>query len=277
MQDIDQLIEICKKTAQNIRIDAVELTYKMGAVGAHIGGGLSLAEVMAVLYMAVLNIDPNDLNNENRDRLIFSKGHGTLALYPAMKYAGILTQEELNTYKKTDTFLSAHPTMNPDKGIEFSSGSLGQGLSLGVGSCLALKRKGNEKSCVYVILGDGECNEGSVWEAAQSAAHFGCLNLIAVIDCNGLQYDGATETIMGGGALFNKWKSFGWEAVEVDGHDVSQLLKAFHTPHEKPLAILAHTVKGKGVSYMENNPVWHNHSLNDSQYEKALVELRKAE
>lgn len=266
-------VQECMEMARNMRINAVRMTYRLGNTGAHIGGGLSLIEIMAVLYGRKLRIDRENLQSESRDRLILSKGHGTLALYTAMKEIGLISEKELMTYKTEDTFLYAHPSMNLKRGIEFSSGSLGQGLSLGVGSCLGMRRKGNIQSYVYVVLGDGECDEGSVWEAAQSAVQYRCGNLVAVIDRNHLQYDGETEEIMAFGSMEEKWKAFGWDTVTADGHDVEALIQAFETRHEKPLAVIAETVKGKGVSFMENNPLWHNHSLTQAQYEQALQEL----
>lgn len=262
-----------KELARKIRVDIVEMTYRMKSAGAHIGGALSLAEIMAALYGGAVNVSPDHLQDEERDRIIFSKGHGTMALYSAMRHANILSDQELLTYKQNETVLYAHPSMLLEKGIEFSSGSLGQGLSLGVGTCLALKRKNNDLSRVYVILGDGECNEGSIWEAAESAAHFDCENLTAIIDRNHLQYDGQTTEIMNDESLEEKWRSFGWRAKSIDGHDVAQLLQALTTDAKGPLAIIADTVKGKGVSFMENNPLWHNHSLNESQYKQAITEL----
>lgn len=266
-------VQECLEMARNMRINAVRMTYRLGNTGAHIGGGLSLIEIMAVLYGRKLRIDEEDLQSESRDRLILSKGHGTLALYTAMKEVGLISEEELLTYKTEDTFLYAHPSMNPERGIEFSSGSLGQGLSLGVGCCLGMRRKGNMESCIYVVLGDGECDEGSVWEAAQSAVQYRCRNLVAVIDRNRLQYDGETEAIMAFGSMEEKWRAFGWKTVSVDGHDVEALIGALETEHESPLAVIAETVKGKGISFMENNPLWHNHSLSKAQYEQALQEL----
>lgn len=270
---MQRTVEECKKIAKQMRIDSVHMTYRLGNIGAHIGGGLSLIEIMAVLYGMELQYEKENLEAETRDRVILSKGHGTLALYTAMKAVGLISEEELLTYKTKDTFLYAHPSMNPKKGIEFSSGSLGQGLSLGVGCCLGLKRKKNAESKVYVILGDGECDEGSVWEAAQSAAHYECDQLVAIVDCNGIQYDGPTEQVMNFGKMEEKWKSFGWDVCVVDGHDVQALHEAFGTKHDRPLVIIANTIKGKGVSFMENNPLWHNHSLTKEQYEQALREL----
>lgn len=267
----------CQDLAKQIRRDIIDITYSLGGTGTHLGGSLSLAEIMAVLYGCVLRISKDDIHDESRDRLIFSKGHGALAMYAAMCRIGMITVEELRSYKTDDTFLSAHPSMNLDRGIEFSSGSLGQGLSLGVGTCLGLQRKQNDTSNVFVILGDGECDEGSVWEAAQSAVHFGCRNLTVVVDCNGLQYDGETDRVMSLGTFSDKWRAFGWKTVEVDGHDVSQLLREFQRNQDRPTVVIAHTVKGKGVSYMENNPLWHNHAISDKQYEQALVELEDVE
>lgn len=269
---MEYIVNDCREIAKQMRIDAIHLTYSLGHMGAHIGGGLSLIEIMAVLYGRELRINKANLQDEMRDRLILSKGHGTLALYTAMKAVGIISEEELRTYKTRDTFLYAHPSMNLPRGIEFSSGSLGQGLSLGVGTCLGMRRKGNKDSRVFVIVGDGECDEGSIWEAAQSAAHFACNRLITIVDCNGIQYDGSTEEIMGLGKIEEKWKAFGWDVIVVDGHDIKELCEAFKTKHDKPLAVIAKTVKGKGVSFMENNPLWHNHSLTKEQYEQALAE-----
>lgn len=264
------------QSAHQMRKDALRMSLAAGDMGAHYGGGLSLIEIMDVLYLAILNVDPKDPFNDLRDRVVFSKGHGTLALYAAMKQKGFLSYEDLDTYKTNHTFLYGHPSMNIAKGIEFSSGSLGQGLSLGVGSCLALRHRNNLSSKVYVILGDGECNEGSIWEAAVSASHFKLNNLIAVIDKNMLQYDGPTSTVLSMDNFEEKWISFGWDTVVVDGHNIEALYEAFTKPHDKPLAVIAHTVKGKGISFMENNPLWHHSKLSAKQLEEATLELEKA-
>lgn len=268
-----KLLELMKENASKMRRKSIEMAYNLGNTGAHLGGGLSLIEIMSVLYTGVLKYDINDMLSENRDRLIFSKGHGTLALYTALNCVGLVDDSLLKTYKNNESILSAHPSMNEKLGIEFSTGSLGQGLSLGVGCSLGMKLKGNSKSKIYVILGDGECNEGSIWEAAWSASHFGCSNIIVIVDCNGLQYDGETGIILGGDNLDEKWKSFGWDVVCVDGHDVDSLYRAMKMEHTNPLVIIARTVKGKGISFMENNAMWHNHSLNQKQYELAVAEL----
>ena len=262
-----------REIANCMREKSIELTYQMGNKGAHIGGGLSLIEIMAVLYMDVLKYDLTNMTDEMRDRVIFSKGHGTLALYTAMQCAGIITETELNTYKQDDSEVTAHPSVNPKWGIEFSSGSLGQGLSLAVGVALGLRRKHNNTSKVYVILGDGECDEGSIWEAAASASHYGLNYIIAIVDRNKLQYDGATEEVLNMDPMEEKWKSFGWQVRKTNGHDIDALKDAFYVNNKRPYVILADTIKGKGVSFMENNPLWHNGRLSQKQYEQAMEEL----
>lgn len=267
-----QLKDKILKTASEMRIDVIKMTYLAGAQGAHIGGSLSTIEIIAVLYTAVMHIDSQQPLMDERDRFILSKGHGAIGLYAALRQAGYLTQEELWTYKTNDSIISAHPSLLPQKGMEFASGSLGQGLSLGVGTCLAMKYKGNNTSKVYVMIGDGECDEGSVWEAASSANHYNLSNLICIVDKNGLQYDGLTTDILNMDNLAEKWKSFGWEVRVIDGHDIESVYDALTVEHKKPLAIIANTVKGKGVSFAENNYKWHNAKLTKEQYEQALAE-----
>jgi len=273
MQTIDRnLVTKCLSAAHEMRLDALKMTYNVGSTGAHIGGALSMIEIMAALYVGVMTYEINDKQWEGRDRFILSKGHGVMAQYAAMKQIGILTDEDLLTFKKNTTCLFAHPSINMDLGIEFSSGSLGQGLSLGVGTALALKRKGNSKSHVYVLVGDGECDEGSIWEAAASAAHFKLDNLTMIIDKNGLQYDGKTDIILSMDNLTEKMSAFGWNTINTDGHSVQALIASLKVRDNKPVAIIAHTVKGKGVSFMENNPLWHNGRLTEQQFEQALAE-----
>lgn len=268
-----QIIETCEAASLAMRKNILRMTYRSGSVGAHIGGSLSMVEIMAVLYLGILRYDLSDRMNAKRDRFILSKGHGAMALYAALNQAGVLTDQELEDFKGDETVLGGHPSMNREKLIEFSSGSLGQGLSLGVGVCLGLEKAKNHIPNVYVLLGDGECNEGSIWEAAMAASHYGLGRLVAIIDQNGLQYDGVTAEVMDMGSMENKWKSFGWDVVTVDGHSIEALYDAFQTKHERPMAIIANTVKGKGISFMENNVLWHNNRLSDKQYEQALAEL----
>lgn len=258
------VLDICR----SMRKDILLMTKATGSTGAHIGGAMSLVEIMYALYFAVA-----DYKN---DCIILSKGHGVMAWYAVFNQLGLLKKGELESFKKNETRLYAHPTANSSLPIEFASGSLGQGLSLGVGEALADKMLSNT-SKTYVIIGDGECDEGQIWEAAMSASHFKLDNLVAIVDLNKIQYDGQTSEIMSLGSIEEKWKSFGWDARFVDGHNVSLLIDALSSDHSgKPLVVIASTIKGKGVSFMENNPLWHNHSLTDEQYLEALKEIDNA-
>lgn len=271
----------CRAAARQIRRYVMQMSLTAGPHGAHAGGALSMVEILSVLYLEVMRYDVKNPLWEQRDRFILSKGHGSPSLYAALCLAGFLDEKELATFKANETRLYGHPSMNPSMGIEFSSGSLGHGLSLGVGSALALKIRGNAASRVFVVLGDGELNEGSVWEAAMSAAHFGLPNLVAIVDRNGMQYDGFTEPVMNTGDLAAKWRSFGWMVREVDGHDVSAVHDALTAPTAgsgqsggaAPLAIIARTIRGKGVSFMENARVWHHSRLTQAMYDQAMAEL----
>lgn len=263
----------CIQASKAIRRDIIEMTYASGNVGAHLGGSLSMVEMLAVCYLGIAKYDINDWEWEQRDRVILSKGHAALVLYAVFAQAGIIPKEILSEFKKNGSILSGHPSLNGLAGIEYASGSLGQGLSLAVGVSLALKRKGNNKSRVFVFMGDGECNEGSVWEAAASAAHFNLNTITAIIDCNNIQYDGNTNDIMNMSPMVQKWRDFGWDPVEVDGHNVEELIEAYKRESNKPTVIIAHTVKGKGVSFMEGNWRYHNSRLSQNQYNEAIAEL----
>jgi transketolase len=267
-------LQTCGQVAQEMRQDILRMGLQTGLNGAHFGGGLSLVEIMAVLYKSVMRVNPAAPRWPERDRFILSKGHGAMAYYAALKQAGFVTDEELMTFKSNQTFLYGHPSMNPDKGIEFSSGSLGLGLALGVGTAIGLRKRGNNQSRVFVLMGDGECGEGSVWESAASAAHFGLTNLVAVIDKNGLQYDGPTREVLNMDGMAEKWESFGWQARTVDGHDLAELLSAFEDLGNQPTVIVANTVKGKGVSFMENNPAWHHNRLTQAQFDELTARKR---
>ena len=267
-------LQTCGQVAQEMRQDILRMGLQTGLNGAHFGGGLSLVEIMAVLYKSVMRVNPAAPRWPERDRFILSKGHGAMAYYAALKQAGFVTDEELMTFKSNQTFLYGHPSMNPDKGIEFSSGSLGLGLALGVGTAMGLRKRGNNQSRVFVLMGDGECGEGSVWESAASAAHFGLTNLVAIIDKNGLQYDGPTREVLKMDGMAEKWESFGWQARTVDGHDLAELLSAFEDLGNQPTVIVANTVKGKGVSFMENNPAWHHNRLTQAQFDELTARKR---
>lgn len=255
---------------KDIRKRILELAYRAGSNGSHLGGSLSAVEILNALYNSGINTNPND---ESRDRVILSKGHSALALYCVLESKGILTKEDAETFEQNGTVLFAHAKRNVQKGIEFSGGSLSLGISFAVGVALACKDKGLNNR-VYVLLGDGECDEGLVWESVMAAVNYRLDNLVFVVDCNGLQSDGYTKDVMNHSPLENKFGGFGCEVLSVDGHSMSELNKAYSViPCGKPLAIVAHTVKGKGVSFMENLQNWHHGTLSQAQYEQALEEV----
>lgn len=268
-KDRVDLRQMCK----NMRMDCLIMAKAAAMQGFHFGATLSIIEIVAVLYKKVLELDKDNLESEKRDRFILSKGHGVPAIYAAWKEIGLLEEKELQTFKQNGTRLYAHPFRNVASGVEFSSGSLGQGLSFGVGSALGMKLKENSSSKVYVLLGDGECDEGSIWEAAMSAVKYQLDNLVAIIDWNQMQYDGAIEQVMPLSSLEDKWKSFGWKVVSVDGHDVEQLYNALTKQYKVPMVVIAKTVKGKGVSFMENNPSWHHGIMKKQEEQQAWKEV----
>ena len=259
--------------AKTMRHKILEISHVCNQ-SAHLGGGLSMVEIMAVLYGRILRYKPNNPRWENRDRFILSKGHGVLGYFSAMLVSGVIDEETYKTFKTNESDLIAHPVMNLDLGIESSNGSLGHGLSMGIGIALAAKKKQRDFN-VYVYMGDGECNEGSVWEAVMSAAQLGLDNLTAIVDYNKLQSDGDARQIIDFADLAGKFKSFGWNAQEINGHDVEQIVAAFEEPIEQghPRILVAHTIKGKGISFMENNNEWHHNRLTKANYELALAEL----
>ena len=260
---------------QKIRETMLKMGHNTQSLGAHFGGGLSLVEILYVLFKYVMKFDVKDIVNAQRDRLVFSKGHGTLALYPIMAKVGIITEQELFTYKLNDTRLTAHPSRKKELGFDLSTGSLGQGLSMAVGMAIALKMNQNNHR-VFVILGDGECDEGQVWEAAMLASHKSLTNLVVIVDYNKIQYDGNIDQILRLEPFSLKWESFGWNTLEVDGHNIEELIETFRKlDHSKPNTIIAHTVKGKGISFMEGNPKWHHGVLTDEKLAEALNELNE--
>jgi len=273
MPVMDMNTEKIALMAKRMRRNILDISFACNG-SAHLGGGLSMVEIMAVLYGSVLHFRAGEKEWNDRDRFILSNGHGVLGYYPALLEAGFITREILDTFKKNDSDLIAHPVMNLKLGIESSNGSLGHGLSFGVGLAWAAKEKGQGHR-TYVLMGDGECNEGSVWEAAMSAAHYSLNKLTAIIDYNKLQSDGASEKVLNSDGLSDKWRAFRWNTIEVDGHDIPQLLDAFSLARESsgPPAIVAHTVQGKGVSFMENNNDWHHNRLTKATYEQALAEI----
>ena len=258
--------------ARQLRIDALKMANKCGG-NAHLGGALSIMEAMAVLYGAVMN-DP-ELPYAQRDKFILSKGHAVLALYTALAAFGRMDKGLLDTFMQDGSDLIAHPVMKPDIGLEASSGSLGQGISMAVGLALAAKKKGYTYQ-TYVLCGNGEANEGSVWEACMSAVNFRLDNFTLFLDNNRMQSDGMSEDVMNiAGKYTSMLKALGFQVIEIDGNDVAQVYDAFLAPREegKPKAIVGNTVKGKGVSFMENNNDWHHNRLTDTQLTAALSEL----
>jgi transketolase len=262
-----------KERARNLRRDAIQMIAAAGS--GHPGGSLSAADIITALYFKVLRHDPVNPQWPDRDRFILSKGHAAPILYAALAESGYFPVEELLTLRKLDSRLQGHTDRNLTPGVEMSAGALGQGLSFGVGVALAAKLD-RLYHHVYVLLSDGECDEGQTWEAALSAAHFRLDNLIAIVDCNRLQLSGWTREIMNLEPFAQKWQAFGWHTVEIDGHDFDQILAALQecqNTKAKPAVIIAHTTKGKGVSFMEDNVAFHGKAPTPEEAEKALKEL----
>ena len=264
-----------KTLAWLIRRNGLEMTHL--SRGSHIGSVFSVAEIIAVLYASVLNVDPKEPKKPDRDRLILSKGHAGSAVYAALAETGFFPVEQLKTHYANGSILSGHVSHKGVPGVEVSTGSLGHGLGVGVGMALGAKMDGAQWR-TYVVLGDGECDEGSVWEAALQAAQYKLDRLVAVIDYNHMQSLATADETLRLEPFEQKWKDFGWNALSVDGHDTDALQKAFDWAKEnagsrKPSVILAHTVKGKGVSFMENDILWHYRTPQGEEYDAALKEL----
>jgi len=259
--------------AKRLRRHIISMTGKAGS--GHPGGSLSSVEIITALYYRVLRHNPKKPNWPDRDRFILSKGHAAPVLYAVLAECGYFPIEELSTLRQLNSRLQGHTDRKLTPGVEMSAGSLGQGLSFAAGVTLA-GRLNSQEYQVYVLLGDGECNEGQVWEAAMAAAHYKLDNLCAIIDNNGQQIDGWNCDVMNLDPFNKKWQAFGWHVIEVDGHDLTQLIDAFSQAkltRGQPTVIIAHTVKGKGVSFMENNPDFHGKAPNATEVEIALKEL----
>ena len=268
-QDISKITKFSKQVRKNI----LDMSYWAGASSSHFGGALSIADITSYLFSYKMRIDHKNPNSNDRDRFILSKGHACLAYYSALCEIGHIDKEELKTFEKNDSDLLGHPVKNNKLGIDFSNGSLGMGLSLGIGVAISLKKK-KKRNLVFVIIGDGECNEGSVWEAAMAAPNYELDNLVVIVDNNGFQQTGSVNTIMDSGNLEEKWKSFGWKTCNIDGHDINDLHNnLIDMPTKKPLAIIAKTIKGKGFSFSENNNDWHHAVMTNKLYELAKKEL----
>lgn len=262
-----------EELANRIRIHCVKMTSKGGS--SHIGSALSIADILATLYGRVLNVSPETSRSINRDRFILSKGHAGSAVYAALAECGFFSLEKLDSHYQDGSDLSGHVSHKNNLGVEFSTGSLGHGLPVGAGMAYAAKIDGR-KNRVFVLLSDGECDEGSNWEAILFAAHHKLSNLVAIIDYNKIQSLAPVSQTLALEPFKDKWTAFGWSVVEVDGHAVSELESALSpkpTTIDKPLCLIAHTTKGKGVSFMENSVLWHYRSPRGSEYEAALREL----
>ena len=261
-------------TACKVRMGVIEGTH--GAKAGHPGGSLSASDLFTYLYFKELNIDPKNPKWEERDRFVLSKGHTAPGLYAALALRGFFPVEDLPTLRHIDSYLQGHPNMNTVPGIDMSTGSLGQGVSCAAGMALAARKMG--RSCrVYALLGDGEIQEGQVWEAMMFAHHYKLDNFCVIVDNNGLQIDGPVDQVMSPYPIPEKLRAFGFEVVEIDGHDFDQIEAAFEKAKATkgvPTAIVMKTTKGKGVSFMENQAGWHGKAPNDEEYEKAMAELK---
>jgi transketolase len=268
--DLHHLQEI----ARQVRLDIIEMLYRAGS--GHLGGSLSATDILVTLFFGEMRARAGDPGRVDRDRFILSKGHGAPAYYAILARLGYFSPEELLTLRRFGSILQGHPDSGCTPGVEIPTGSLGQGLSIANGLALAGRLNGHG-SRVYVLLGDGEVQEGQIWEAAMTAAHYGLDNLVAILDRNRLQIDGHTAEVMSLEPLADKWEAFGWHTLEVDGHDISQLLSAFQACKAvkgRPSMIIAHTVKGKGVSIFEGQAKYHGVAPNPEEYQVALQELK---
>ncbi|QCX34068.1 transketolase [Caloramator sp. E03] len=266
--------EELKKLANKIRIDVIDMIAE--AKSGHPGGSLSCVDILTVLYFDKMYTDIQDLSNPDRDRLVLSKGHAAPALYAVLANRGYFDRSELKTLRKYGSILQGHPDVNSTPGLDMTTGSLGQGLSAANGIAIAGKLD-NRDYYVYVIIGDGELQEGQIWEAAMTAAHYKLDNVIAFIDNNGLQIDGTNEEVMNIYPIDEKFKAFNWNVINIDGHDIDQIRNAIDKAKEmkgKPTAIIAKTVKGKGVSFMENQVKWHGVAPSNEEKELAIKELK---
>ena len=269
IKDVKELQNYANKIRQGIMKEVYS------AASGHPGGSLSIAEILTVLYFNQMNIDEKNPKAKERDRLVLSKGHTSPALYSALALRGFFDLEELEKFRNINSILQGHPDMKNIPGVDASTGSLGQGLSIANGMALASKMD-KEGVRVYCICGDGEIEEGQIWEAAMTASHYKLDNLCVIIDNNNLQIDGKVSDVMSVYPIDEKFKSFGFETINVDGHNITELIQAFEQAKKvkgRPTAIIANTIKGKGVSFMENEAGWHGKAPNEAQYKQAILEL----
>ncbi|MFC1903490.1 transketolase [Chloroflexota bacterium] len=270
-----ELIKELEQTARQLRIDAIEMIHRRGQ--GHPGGALSSADIISALFFHHLRIDPKRPNWENRDRFILSKGHASAILYPALARLGFFPLEELTKWGHMGCCLQGHPDRLKTPGVDMTTGCLGHGINIGAGLCLAAKLNGLDYR-TYVLLGDGECQAGILWEGIMLAANYKLSKLTAIVDYNKVQLDGTVAEIMPLEPLKDKWQSFNWATLEIDGHNMREILEALNkagVTNDKPTVIIAHTTKGKGVSFMEGKAEWHGKAPNDDEFKQAMEELRE--
>ena len=268
--DLKELIASSIEARKNI----LKMAYSAGSASAHVGGALSIIDVIVILFKSILKIREGKKILIERDKFILSKGHGCLAYYSVLINEGFIDNKELISFEKSGSDLMGHPIINKNKGIEFSTGSLAMGLSIGVGLAIAKKIK-KTKHKVYVVIGDGECNEGAIWESAMSAYKYNLDNLVVILDKNNFQQTGSTKEIMDTFNLENKWQSFGWDVITIDGHNHQEIFNELKKDNKKdiPKILIANTIKGKGISLFENNNQWHHSVVSKKIFDEAIQEL----
>lgn len=272
----EQLIKILEKKVIHAKKSILDLVFN--AQSGHIGGSFSAADIAVCLFYHHMNIIPKNSKWIDRDRFILSKGHAAPLLYVILADLGYFLEEELKKFRQIDSILPGHPDLNKTPGVDMTCGSLGQGLSVGIGLALAAKQN-KQNFRTYVLMGDGELNEGQVWEAIMFAHKVKLNNLTTIVDYNGVQLDGSCNDVMPISPLKQKWESFGWRVIEIDGHNIREILSAIDWAKkitDSPVVIIADTIKGKGVSFMENNHKWHGKPPSDSEYKRALTELERS-
>jgi len=273
-----ELAKFLQTKAYELRIEVVNMIYGSEGSSGHFGGSMSAAEVVSALYYHIMRVDPKRPDWAERDRLVLGKGHSVPIVYAALAHKGYFDRDILRTYRDDLSILQGHPDFRKTPGLDISSGSLGQGLSIALGMALGARHAEKDYQ-VYALLSDGELDEGMIWEAAMAASHFKVGNLTAIVDENNLQVDGPTSEVMNLHPLSDKWRAFGWEVFSVDGHDIASILAAFELRQkvkDKPVIIICHTVKGKGVSFMENDIEWHCCAISKEERDKAVAELEVA-
>ena len=264
--------EVTKQFSKKLRKNILDMALIAGSASSHFGGALSAIDIIAVLFNNVINYKKENFKHESRDRFVLSKGHACMALYSVLYELDIINKTELLSFEKSDSILLGHPVKNIEKGIELSTGSLGMGLSISMGMALGMKKK-NFSSKVYTIIGDGECNEGAIWEVAISAPKFKLDNLCVILDRNNFQQTGSSEDILDINPLADKWKTFNWDVYEINGHNHQEIYNSLVEVSKRPKLILANTIKGKGFSFSENNNDWHHKILTQESYNIAIKEL----